>query len=78
LFKPATEECVATNHEPARSQLDQLCKDYIEVTVGAGIQYMELQPEPTSRAPRRQSIRVYLAVEFMSEMGGQNRRSDPH
>jgi hypothetical protein len=29
-------------------------------------------------APRRQSIRVYLAVEFMSEMGGQNRRSDPH
>src|SRR5665811_1245996 len=48
LFKPATEECIAANHEPARSQLDQLCEDTIELTFGAGIQYMELQPEGTS------------------------------
>ena len=49
LFGPAREECTAANHEPARSQLDQLCEDSIEVTFGAGIQDMQLQPEGTSR-----------------------------
>ena len=43
---------IAANHEPARSQLDQVCEDYIEVTFGAGIQYMELQPEAPSRCLR--------------------------
>ena len=47
MFGPAREECAGANHEPARSQLDQLCKDSIEVTFGAGIQDMELQPEGT-------------------------------
>ena len=49
LFAPAREECIGADHEPARSQLDQLCEDSIEVTFGAGIQDMELQPEGTSR-----------------------------
>src|SRR5262249_61357031 len=46
---PARKECPAADHEPARSQLDQLCKDSIEVTFGAGIQNMKLQSKGTSR-----------------------------
>jgi hypothetical protein len=37
------------DHEPARSQLGQLCEDSIEVAFSAGIQDMELQPEVQSR-----------------------------
>ena len=47
LFGLVNEECAGTNHEPARSQLDQLCEDSIEVTFGAGSQDMELQPQGT-------------------------------
>ena len=47
LFGPVNEECAGTNHEPARSQLDQLCEDPIEITFGAGSQDMELQPQGT-------------------------------
>jgi hypothetical protein len=44
LFFPAIKECIVSDREPARSQLDQVCEDCIEVTFGAGIQDMELQP----------------------------------
>ena len=60
LFAPAREECIGADHEPARSQLDQLCEDSIEVTFGAGIQDMELQPEGTSR--RLHLLRVVSAT----------------
>ena len=49
LFAPAGEEWIGANHEPACPQLDQLCEDRIEVTFGAGIQDMELQPEGAGR-----------------------------
>ena len=41
LFTPAARKCIAADNEPARSQLDQLCKNSIEVTIGAGIEDME-------------------------------------
>jgi hypothetical protein len=45
LFDPTHEEWIGSNHEPARSQFDQLCEDLIEVTFGAGIQDLDLKPE---------------------------------
>ena len=42
VFGPASEECAGADHEPAHPQLLQLREDFIEVTVGAGIQNMEL------------------------------------
>ena len=45
LLAPADEERIGADHQPARAQLDKLCKDRIEVALGAGIQDMELQPE---------------------------------
>src|SRR6266699_3481573 len=45
LLAPAREECIGADHEPARSQLDKACEDSIEVTFGAGIQDMKVQPE---------------------------------
>ena len=47
------EEWVAADHEPTRSQFDQLCEDIIEVTFGAGIQDMKLQPESMGGRQRR-------------------------
>jgi hypothetical protein len=45
LFAPAIEEWLTADHKPACSQLDQACKDRIKVTLGAGMQDMELQSE---------------------------------
>ena len=42
LFAPTIEEWLTADHETACSQLDQACKDCIEVAVGAGTQDMEL------------------------------------
>ena len=63
LFAPAREERIAANHEPARSQLDQLCEDPIEVTFGAGIQDMKPARgyEPLPAAPSVVSAAVGLA-----------------
>ena len=49
LFAPAGEECIGADHERACSQLDQGCKDRIEVAFGARMQDMELQPEGAGR-----------------------------
>ena len=49
LFDPAKEECTAGDHESARPQLDQLCEGCIEVTFGADIEDLEIQPEGVSR-----------------------------
>ena len=65
------------DHEPARSQLDQLCEDFIEVTFGAGIQDMELQPEGTSRCLHL--LRVGLGnsgIGWIDEQGYDARRGD--
>src|SRR6266481_7875876 len=45
LLAPAIEEWLTADHEPACAQLDQACKDGIEVSVGTGMQNMKLQPE---------------------------------
>jgi hypothetical protein len=52
LLAPAIKERIASDHEPARSQLDQLCEGYIKVTLCAGIQDMEFQPEGVGRRQR--------------------------
>jgi hypothetical protein len=49
LFLPGGEKRIGGDDEPARSQLDQVCKHSIEVTFGAGVQDVELQPKSTSR-----------------------------
>ena len=43
------EEDIAADHEPACSQLGQVCKGHIEVAFGAGMQDMELEPEGDGR-----------------------------
>src|SRR5262249_53622492 len=58
LFASACKKWFRGDHEPARSQLDQLREDLIEVTFGACIQDMELQPESASRC--LQFLRVGL------------------
>src|SRR5262249_14636399 len=45
LFASAIEKWIAADHESACSQLGQGCKNGIEVTYGARIQHMELQPK---------------------------------
>jgi hypothetical protein len=45
LFALTCKEWIGTDHEPAGSQLGQLCEDSIEVAFSAGIQDMELQSE---------------------------------
>jgi hypothetical protein len=52
LFVPGGEKYMGADYEPTRSQLDQVCKHSIEVTFGAGIQHVELQPKSTSRRLR--------------------------
>jgi hypothetical protein len=77
LFAPANEEWIAANHEPARSQFDQLCEDPIEVTVGAGIQDVELQAEGTSRCLH--PLRVALGksgIGWVDEQGYDALRGD--
>src|ERR1039458_3224377 len=49
----ARKEYIGGDHEPARLQLDYVCKGNLEVTFGAGIQDMEIQPE---RVGRRQHL----------------------
>src|SRR5262245_15519390 len=49
LFAPIREQWIAADHEPARSQLDQLCEDSIKVGFTAGIQDVELQTEGMGR-----------------------------
>jgi hypothetical protein len=49
LFLPRGKKRISGDDEPARSQLDQVGKHSIEVTFGAGIQDVELQPKSTSR-----------------------------
>jgi putative ABC transport system substrate-binding protein len=36
LFPPVSKECIRANHQPAAAQLDQSCKDRIEIAFGAG------------------------------------------
>src|SRR5216683_8325753 len=48
-FAPAIEEWITADHEPACSQSDHICKNRIEVAVGAGMQDMELQSEGARR-----------------------------
>jgi len=43
---------MAGDHEPARSQLNHVYEDSIEVTFGAGIEDMEVQPQGMSRSLR--------------------------
>jgi hypothetical protein len=45
LFASAIEKWIAADHESACPQLGQGCKNGIEVTYGASIQHMELQPK---------------------------------
>jgi len=49
LIDMPREEGIAADHKPACSQLDQLCKDRIEVTFGAGAEDMKFQPESLGR-----------------------------
>jgi hypothetical protein len=42
MFASAIEEWLTANHEPTRSQLDQVCKNRVEITIAAGMQDMEL------------------------------------
>ena len=65
------------DHEPARSQLGQLCEDPIEVTFGAGSQNMELQPECAGR--RLHVLRGGLGnsgIGWIDEQGHDARRGD--
>src|ERR1017187_2596364 len=49
LFEPANEECTSADHESARPRLNQLCEGCVEVTIGADIEDLKLQPEGVSR-----------------------------
>ena len=40
LFAMAGEEWIASDHEPACAQSDQVCEDSIEVTFAAGVKNM--------------------------------------
>jgi len=52
LFLSGGEKRIGADYEPAGSQFNHLCKDSIEVTFGAGIQDVEVQPEGLSRRLR--------------------------
>ena len=49
LFAPRAKECIVADHEPACSQLEQGCKDRIEVAFGARMQDIEFEPETAGR-----------------------------
>ena len=50
LFGPAVQESVREDHERDGAQLGQPCKNRFKVTLVAGMQDMELQPERAGRA----------------------------
>src|SRR5262245_9472843 len=52
LFAPTKEKRIRADHEPCRPQLDQACKDGVEVALGTRFQYMNLQPEGAGRRPQ--------------------------
>ena len=75
LLAMAREEYLGADHEPARSQLDHLCEDCIEVTFGAGIQDKELQAEAVGR--RQHLLRFGLSnsgIGWVDEQGHDARR----
>ena len=77
LFAPACKVWIEADHEPARSQLDQLCETPIEVMFGAGIQDIELQPKGASRC--LQLLRVGLGncrIGWIDEQSNGARRGD--
>ena len=45
-------KCISGDHNPTRLQLDEVCKDLVEVTIIAGVEDIELSPElpPLTRA----------------------------
>src|ERR1019366_1831527 len=64
-------------HEPARSQLDQLCEDSIKVTFSAGIQHMEFQPEGIGRCLHFLCGRLgKRGISRVDEQGHDARRGD--
>jgi hypothetical protein len=77
LLAPAIEKWLTADHEPASSQLNQACKDRIEVMVSAGMQDMELQPKAVGRC--LQLFRCGLGTSGISRVNEQNnagRRGD--
>src|SRR5262245_18645733 len=52
LFAPTKEKRSRADHEPCCPQLDQACKDGVEVALGTRFQYMNLQPEGAGRRPQ--------------------------
>ena len=38
-------KCISVDHNPARLQLDEVCKDLVEVTIISGVEDIELSPE---------------------------------
>src|SRR4029078_9318233 len=77
LFAPAIEEWLTADHKPACSQLDQACKERIKVTLGAGMQDMELQSEGVRR--RLQFFRCGLGtsgIGRIDERGNHGHRGD--
>ena len=37
-------KCISGDHNPTRLQLDEVCKDLVEVTIIAGVEDIELSP----------------------------------
>src|SRR6476660_6768186 len=76
-FGPASEERITANHEPAHSQLDELCEDAIEFPFGACIQNMELQSEGTSRCLQHLCVALGKSgMGWVDEQGHDARRGD--
>jgi hypothetical protein len=50
LLAPGIEKWVSADHEPAGSQLDHVCKNSLELVIGARFQDMKLDPEQVRRS----------------------------
>src|SRR5262245_44136126 len=49
LFGPTSEKYIGANHESFHPQLDQACKDRVEIPLGTRMQDMEPQPKSAGR-----------------------------
>ena len=76
LFSTAIEEWIGADHESTGSQLEQGCKDRIEVVFGARMQDMELQSQRAGRRLRLSHFGLDSGISRVDEQGEKGRRGE--
>src|ERR1017187_8208250 len=74
LLALGSEEYIGADHERICSQLDQGCKDRIEIAIGARLQNMELQPQGAGRRLHGSQIARNARIGGVDEQSNDGRR----